>query len=275
VKTFGLKALEALAGKTATDLVQSGAFLMVRDQIVCIDDIERKGKDLRAIDILGLVSMLTEQRNCKVVIILNDEQLDAEKADFLKYQEKVIDRSLAYAPSPEESIKIALGNNSQFGEMLGGFCARLNLSNIRVIKKIEKLVWQIYPVIEGYDLQIVKAHIQTLALLGWAHYSEHGNPGEAAQNEQIVNFIIKRYGRGLYGKTHDLTPAEKRVEALLRMYEFVKADEGDALLNEGIKNGYFDEPEIKHPADLTTEALKQNKSAGQWAAVLRPASWIT
>src|ERR1700738_241987 len=35
VRTFGIKALEALAGKTATDLVQSGAFLMVRDQIVC------------------------------------------------------------------------------------------------------------------------------------------------------------------------------------------------------------------------------------------------
>ncbi|MEH2622017.1 hypothetical protein V1292_000072 [Bradyrhizobium sp. AZCC 1719] len=269
IKAFGTKALEALAGKTATDLVQSGAFLMVRNQFVCIDDIERKGKDLRAMDILGLASTLVEQRNCKVVIILNDEQLDneSEKIDFLKYQEKVIDRSLAYSPSPEESIQIALGDNSKFGEMLGEFCARLNLSNIRVIKKIEKLVWQIYPIIEHYDSQIVKAHIHTLALLGWAHYSEHGKPGEKASNEKIVEFIFNRYGKGLYGQTHNLTPEEERVEALLRMYGFGKVDETDTLLNKGILNGYFDEDQIKHFADLSTAALQQSKIYSQWTAV--------
>jgi hypothetical protein len=65
IKTVGPKALEALGGKTLAEMAQSSTFLMVRDQIICIDDIERKGKDLRAIDILGLVSMLAEQRNCK------------------------------------------------------------------------------------------------------------------------------------------------------------------------------------------------------------------
>jgi hypothetical protein len=267
IKAFGTKALEALAGKNATDLVQSGAFLMVRNQFICIDDIERKGKDLRAMDILGLASILVEQRNCKVVIILNDEQLDGEKADFLKYQEKVIDRSLAYSPSPEESIRIALSDNSKFGAILGEYCARLNLSNIRVIKKIEKLVWQIYPVIESYDPQIVKAHIHALALLGWAHYSEHGRPGEKASNEQIVEFIFKRYSKGLYGQTRQLTPEEERVEALLRMYEFGAVDETDVLLNDGIMNGYFDEVQIKHFADLSAEAIKQNEAANQWRSV--------
>src|SRR4030081_1415024 len=83
IKTVGPKALEALGGKTLAEMAQSSTFLMVRDQIICIDDIERKGKDLRAIDILGLVSMLAEQRNCKVVIIMNDDQLE-EKVEFNK-----------------------------------------------------------------------------------------------------------------------------------------------------------------------------------------------
>jgi hypothetical protein len=66
--------LETFAGKGATDIVQAAAFASIRDQIVCIDDIERKGKDLRTMDVLGLVSLLPEHRLCKVVLILNDER---------------------------------------------------------------------------------------------------------------------------------------------------------------------------------------------------------
>jgi hypothetical protein len=267
IKSIGPKALEALGGKTLSEMAQSSTFVMVRDQFICIDDIERKGKDLRAIDILGLVSMLAEQRNCKVVIIMNDEQLDEEKVDFHKYQEKVIDRSLVYSPSPQESIDIALKENKDFAKDLGELCARLNISNIRVIKKIEKLVYQIWPVIKNYDPKIVKAHLDTLAVLGWGHYSEHGKPGESASNEKIVDFVMNRYGRGLYGITSEITPEEERVEAVLRMVEFGKADEADAVLNEGIKNGYFDETEIAKYCDLSTEGLKNAAAAKKWSAV--------
>ena len=267
VKSIGPKALEALGGKTVAEMAQSSTFLLVRDQFVCIDDIERKGKDLRAIDILGLVSMLVEQRNCKVVIIMNDEQLDEEKVDFQKYQEKVIDRSLVYAPSPEESIKIALKDNKDFVEEMAELCRRLKLSNIRVIRKIQNLVYQIWPTIKHYDPTIVKAHINSLAVLGWAHYSEGEKPGDTASNEKIVDFIMKRYGRGLYGKTAEITKEEERVEAVLRMVGFDSADEADVVLNEGIKNGYFDEAEIKKYCDLSAEGLKNMATGAQWSAV--------
>ncbi|QND71275.1 hypothetical protein [Tardiphaga robiniae] len=267
IKTVGPKTLEALGGKNLAEIAQASSFLMVRDQFICIDDIERKGKDLRAIDILGLVSMLAEQRNCKIVIIMNDEQLDEEKADFLKYQEKVIDRSLVYCPSPQESINIGLKDNKDFAQELGELCTRLNLSNIRVIKKIEKLVHQIWPVIKGYDPKIVKAHIKTMTVLGWAHYAEHGKPGEITSSESTVDFIMKRYGRALYGQTAEITLEEQRVEALLRMVEFEKADEADAVLNEGIKNGYFDEVDIAKYCDLSAEALNNSDAAAKWSAV--------
>jgi hypothetical protein len=266
IKTLGPKTLEALAGKTASELAQSSTFLMVREQFICIDDIERKGKDLRTIDILGLVSLLTEQRKCKVVIILNDEQLD-EKDVLKKYQEKVIDRSLVYSPSSEECIKIALDDNKEFGKELGEFCLGLGLSNIRVIKKIERVVHQIYPVIKGYDPKIVSAHMQSLAVLGWAHYAEHGSPDAEVPNEKVVDFIMNRYRRGLYGSSPDRTRDEERVEASLRMVGFEKVDEADALLNDGIKNGYFDEAALKKYADLSAEALKNGEAAKQWNAV--------
>jgi Cdc6-like AAA superfamily ATPase len=53
----------------------SVASLLVRNQIVCFDDLERKGEGLRSADVLGYISQLKEERNCKVVLLLNDEQL--------------------------------------------------------------------------------------------------------------------------------------------------------------------------------------------------------
>ena len=57
-------------------------YLTVQDTLICLDDIERKGKNLRIQDILGLVSELKEQRNCQIVLISNKDQLD----DFSDYK---------------------------------------------------------------------------------------------------------------------------------------------------------------------------------------------
>lgn len=42
------------------------SFMTVREQVICIDDLERRGKNLDVVDVLGLISFLCEQRKCKV-----------------------------------------------------------------------------------------------------------------------------------------------------------------------------------------------------------------
>ncbi|MGB9141092.1 MAG: P-loop NTPase fold protein [Aestuariivirga sp.] len=86
-------------------------FLTVRNQIICIDDLERKGSKLDTADVLGLISFLKEERGCKVVLLLNDESLETpERKKFDTYLEKVIDISLTFAPSSKECVSIALPN---------------------------------------------------------------------------------------------------------------------------------------------------------------------
>ena len=85
--------VKSVVGADATGLV---SFMTIRDQIICIDDLERRGSKLEVSDVLGLISFLREQRNCKVVLILNDEQLEDEKRKFNKHIEKVVDVSLVY-----------------------------------------------------------------------------------------------------------------------------------------------------------------------------------
>jgi hypothetical protein len=43
------------------------SFLTIRDQIVCIDDLERRGQKLDAGDVLGFISFLREQRGCSSI----------------------------------------------------------------------------------------------------------------------------------------------------------------------------------------------------------------
>ncbi len=49
--------------------------MTIRNQIVCADDFERRGKQLDGGNVLGLISFLREERGCKIALILNHEKL--------------------------------------------------------------------------------------------------------------------------------------------------------------------------------------------------------
>ena len=78
--------------KNFADLVKSSYFLSTRQQVICLDDLERKGTNLRLTDVLGLVSFMKEERSCKVALLLNSSELQGIDNDaFDKYLEKVVD----------------------------------------------------------------------------------------------------------------------------------------------------------------------------------------
>jgi len=94
-------------------VLQSVAFLSVRDRLICIDDIERKGAHLAIRDVLGLISQLADQRGCKIALILNDGALQgSDIEDFARFNEKVIDVSLDFSPTSRECVSVALADKS-------------------------------------------------------------------------------------------------------------------------------------------------------------------
>jgi hypothetical protein len=84
--------------------------LLPKKTIVCIDDLERRGKNLSPKDVMGLISHL-KQKKCKVVLILNDEKLEEFKSEFNELKEKVIDVDMNFEPSVKDIGKIAFGEN--------------------------------------------------------------------------------------------------------------------------------------------------------------------
>ncbi len=194
--------------KKASDTLKVLSFLTINKQLICIDDIERKGKSLRTQDVLGLVSFLKENRKCKIALILNEEELEKEDKEQLeKFQEKVIDTSLLFAPNEEDCVAIAIPKRVGALEQLAERSIALGISNIRVIKKIERLVSRVEAQLSKHDDAVLLQAVQTLVLFGWAHYSR-----TADQDTNFIDFAVKKRGQSWYGATagKGLTDEEKK-----------------------------------------------------------------
>jgi hypothetical protein len=73
-------------------------FSIVRNQIICIDDLERRSQDLTLKEVFGLISFLREQRACKVALLFNVDSLsEKDRSEFDTLFEKVIDAQLIFA----------------------------------------------------------------------------------------------------------------------------------------------------------------------------------
>jgi hypothetical protein len=148
------------------------SFASVRNAVVCFDDLERGGEGLHLADVFGLASFLKEERNCKVVLISNEEKLNSESKDELsRYLEKVVDENIHFAPTSTEACKIALGETPDLARsLLLEKVKKLNISNIRVISRLSNMAEELAVIFEGLHEGVLKEAINTLALFGAAHF---------------------------------------------------------------------------------------------------------
>ncbi|MGA1932610.1 hypothetical protein ACH5BF_07785 [Arcobacter sp. YIC-464] len=135
--SIGLKDDDINFGLTGS-MISSFLTLFSKDDfenvIVCIDDFERLSKHLDEKDILGLISELKEQKECKVVMILNQDKVDNETLS--KYKDKIIDYELNYLPTPEESYELVKHKLKSFKIYPSSYFIQHNITNIRVMKRV-------------------------------------------------------------------------------------------------------------------------------------------
>jgi hypothetical protein len=226
--------------------IQSSSFLSVRDQIVCLDDLERKGDALKIKDVLGLVSFLKEDRRCKVAVILNDGAFaEMEKEDFERFFEKTIDSHVDFAPTPQECARIALPGDCQLHATMRTCCEELQICNIRVVKRIERLGLVLGETLSVCDARVLDEAYRVLTLIGWSLYEEAAAP---------IEFIAERHRRRVMAvRGEEPSEAEKKWGVMLDAYKFHYFSEFDKLLREGVERGYFDVDRLKEEA-ATLEA---------------------
>jgi hypothetical protein len=233
---------------------ESLAFLSVERTLICIDDFERKGKGIEAQDILGLITTLKEQKKCKIVLILNDESLaDESSLDYARLREKVIDSELRFAPTARDCVTISLRRNS-VGKMLGDAVIQLNINNIRIIKKAEKLAQLLVPVLKEFDPQVLARGIRTLTLLTWCYYSR-------APEVPEYGFVLSRTSAfGDLEEEVNLTPHQQGWSAVLRGFDNFSLDDFGRQIARLVENGYLDEERMRAQALVVDEAIRAARS---------------
>lgn len=242
--------------------IEAISFLTLNSTLICIDDLERKGKELDIKDVLGLASLLKEQKKCKVVFLLNDGEDGLQ--DYEKYREKVVDIELIFSPNPHECASIAYSDNLYYHSKLKELTVGLQIRNIRILKKIERLVALSLPLVKNYEPEISDQVMHSLVLYAWSYYCSKYD-----ENIPELEFIIGK-GYALLGLGNEnVSEKEKKWKNILQGYNYQMTDELDLLLAEAVKTGYFVDDEIRDKAIAKNQQIIASKSEGSFSKAWR------
>ena len=246
-------------------------FSAIRNQIVCIDDLERRGA-LSVKDVFGLVSYLREQRACKVVLLLNRTQLDdTGQEQFDSFFEKVIDAHLVFAPSSSEALAIAISESDDLSTLIRAHCEKLDISNIRVIKKIERLVRMLNaPVLTKFTLEVMRQVVHSMVMFGWRKLDVGAKPPPISylQKGELERYMLDR---GEHDEEGEAGNADRqRWDVILANYGWGSMDDLDIALLNFVETSILDTDEISARAKDIEASLSQRKQMTALEQCWRP-----
>lgn len=266
IESFGRQSFTLFKGapiiKSFSPAIETISFLSLNKTLICIDDLERKGKGLDIKDVLGLVSLLKEQKECKVVLLLNDGEEGL--GDYKKYREKVIDTELAFAPDPRECAEIAYSEQTPNYLKLRELTTNLGIRNIRILKKIERLATLAIPLTEEFEPEILDQVLHSLVLFAWSYFCSSSN-----QEIPTLEFITNK-GYTLLGiGSEEVSEQQKKWQTTLQAYNYQLTDELDLLLADTVKTGYFVADEFKEKATNKNHQVIASKSENSFSNAWR------
>ncbi|MGD9160343.1 MAG: hypothetical protein PVG39_18145 [Desulfobacteraceae bacterium] len=171
---YGLKAISKHLKKIPqiskfTDSASTIERFLLKDFLVCIDDIERKDPSLTISKLLGFISSLSVENNCKFILIFNGDSFgNEEKEEYAKYREKVVDIELEYNPSIEHNQEIVFKNH-QHKDIIYKTLNSLRLRNIRILNHIKWNIERIIRDLNSIEKEVLNEIISTTALLTYLH----------------------------------------------------------------------------------------------------------
>ena len=154
-----------------TNLNKEWEYRSLNNYLICFDDIERRNPSLRMADILGIISDLTADKNCKVIIILNENQLSSDDADELTtYREKILDLELEYNPGIINNASIVFGRDCD--QIYLDMFEKLGLNNIRILKLASYAIEHFKPFIDKYEQSIRYEILRHIIIIVTIYYDK-------------------------------------------------------------------------------------------------------
>lgn len=209
-------------------------FHIVKERVICFDDIERHGRGLDLKDFLGLVSYLVEQRKCRVVVIMNTGQLDeADQKIWSSYREKVFHGEVVYQPTLEETIFLGLADdkNAVWHNVVFVALKELHISNIRLVQRAARFMRLVWSAMGNHKFrpETIDQIGRATTLLAWSAYGsgEGAPPIEFVKKRREYDSLIRSLQ-----KEDSRTDQQKCWDEILSSYGFhVGSTMDHAILN--------------------------------------------
>jgi hypothetical protein len=235
-------------------LADSILFYFVGKQLICIDDLERAGSGLEVTDVFGLVSFLKEQRKCRIVLLLNDEEIQThQKPVFEKQFEKVVDTHMHFDPRPDEAADIVFPSPEGIRKNLYGNCVTLGIKNIRVIKKIETICSRLEEILGEKYPDLMYQAVHSASLFAWSKYQKDSVPPPFDFLKNISRL------HGISSNKETISEDDKRWQTLMAEYKFMSVDDFDSAIFQIVDSGVFDKDMLLKAAEKQSHGVAKNK----------------
>ena len=223
----------------------------VRDTLVCFDDFERQ-TTIKAEDVLGLITELSEERNCKVALIFNADKLDSKDA-YRAYREKTIDFEVLYAPTVHEAFDLVFDIDFMNRDLALRHIVVLGITNVRILRKIRLLIDRIAQATGAMDSKLIEASIATTVLLCWCAYAPDVSKPKIEEIENWNKFLVS------FQKEDDLDPSVLAWVKRLKAYGFTYVDDLDLAIARVVERGYVEGTGFLEVAKKRNEELRRDE----------------
>lgn len=231
---------------SSAKIFDSLMFNQVKDAIICFDDFERMSNKLDIKDVMGLANQLKLERNCQVILILDESKTENEnKKKYVEYKEKLIDEEIKIT-SVEPLIRASTqGIDAPLIDLMVEFAEKLEIHNFRFFQKVIKLYGKFIEQLPKEVAYSTKEIILIRVLQGY-FIEDFGKEFEFGWDD--IKLVFEE-------KQKDLSKRRQKTYESLKLiaYDFVYADE---WLIEFKK--YFDqiqEPDFIRLAELANSHL--------------------
>lgn len=231
---------------SSAKIFDSLMFNQVKDAIICFDDFERMSNKLDIKDVMGLANQLKLERNCQVILILDESKTENEnKKKYVEYKEKLIDEEIKIT-SVEPLIRASTqGIDAPLIDLMVEFAEKLEIHNFRFFQKVIKLYGKFIEQLPKEVAYSTKEIILIRVLQGY-FIEDFGKEYEFGWDD--IKLVFEE-------KQKDLSKRRQKTYESLKLiaYDFVYADE---WLIEFKK--YFDqiqEPDFIRLAELANSHL--------------------
>lgn len=259
-KVPDLKFAVAGVGVGVGDIFGSISQLAMDETIICFDDLERHSKGISIKDFMGLVSYFKEQKNCKIVLLLNEDVADETFNDYQKYKEKIVDRQLHFEPTAEECFNTMFPDEFEFRSLVRDRCAKLEIKNKRVIRKVVEHIKEFLELVERFDEKIKRQVIESTIVLSWCYYCHSSDVNRIPK----FSFVKQEGIRSECPKVESNKELTVKWNLTLNRYGYQFTDKIDLAVAQGIEQGFIDKETLIPLCETRQEEIKIEASSVKW-----------